>query len=1059
MKKLSAFIVKRRIPILIVFLVFAVAGALLMNFVTVNYDMTVYLPEDSVAKAGVSKMAEEFGDSSQINLMIRGLTPAQKEEVIAELESRELVSGVIYDAESADHNNGDYALFVLTVAADTYSPQAVELLKDINTKYKSEYEAYTSGPINDAQTVGVSNKVLALAVIILIVVLVLMSSSWFEPILFFAVIGIAVLINEGTNAIFSTISSMTASICALLQLVLSMDYSIMLMDRYRQERETAPDKETAMQNAISGGFLSIASSSVTTIAGLLCLVFMSFTIGMDMGLAMVKGVFFSLLCVLFVLPGLVLLFDKVLLKTRKKPLSLPFGKVARFEYKARKVILPVFLVLFVAAFIVKDFAQIDFAIPSQNEDNAAIDAQFADTNSVILLYENADEDKIDEVYALLERDGIKDVSGYANTLGKEQSAKELSEQLDMQQDALELMLYEYYKVDDDDKMTLRQLVDFIQDDVSKNAQFSEYFTPEILEQIDQLALFIDPATNAKSYTSEQLADLLGMEDDLIDQVYYLYYRGSANASKTKMTLSQFFDYLLKDVASNKQYASFFNSETLSQLRTADNMIDAALSGKSLDVSQIASLTGMPAEQIAQLFTYASLRQRERVNSMTIPEFLDIVLNDVAQNPNYASMFDAQTKAQLTQMNTMVNAALAGTTYSPTQLARLLEMDATLLDQLFYMYDRAHGTTYNWTLTPKKFVNFIVYDLSTHASYRSYFTADMLAQVKQLKTVIDAADAGKAYSAKELASFLAQFMSATDSNLLKADTVELLYLYYFSGQTNKDGWTISLYDFIGFLISDILPDERFAEYLEADTAAQLQEAQGELEDGKQQLVGEHYSRLIITTTYAKESEEVYALLDDIQAVLDESFGSAYLVGDSPVANEMKDSFAKELNFITLLTILAVFVVVAITFRSLAVPTILVLLIQGAVYMTLASAYLTGTGTYYLAMIIVQAILMGASIDYAILFTEYYRKLRKTETIADAISGSYKGSIMTILTSSSILFFVTLIVGLVAEDPTTAQVCLTIAKGAFFAVMSVIFVLPALLALFDRLVCGKKRAKKE
>lgn len=168
----------------------------------------------------------------------------------------------------------------------------------------------------------ISNSTLFVAILvafaILMVILFVASSSWLDPLIYLITIGAAVLINMGTNLFFSSVSSMTESVTAILQLVLSMDYSIMLITRYRQERLLVNDPETAMINAIQNGFAPIASSSVTTIVGLLCLIFMSFTIGVDMGIVLAKGVLISLLCVFTVLPALTLMLDKYLYRAMKK---------------------------------------------------------------------------------------------------------------------------------------------------------------------------------------------------------------------------------------------------------------------------------------------------------------------------------------------------------------------------------------------------------------------------------------------------------------------------------------------------------------------------------------------------------------------------------------------------------------------------------------------------------------------------------------------------------------------------------------------------------------------
>lgn len=170
-------------------------------------------------------------------------------------------------------------------------------------------------------------------------------------------------------------------------------------------------------------------------------------------------------------------------------------------------------------------------------------------------------------------------------------------------------------------------------------------------------------------------------------------------------------------------------------------------------------------------------------------------------------------------------------------------------------------------------------------------------------------------------------------------------------------------------------------------------------------------------------------------------------------EMSLTFQDELNAITLLTAVAIFIVVAITFRSLIIP----LIIQAGVYATVAIIGLQGYSIYFLALLIVQCILMGATIDYAILYTSYYREKRKTLEIEDALMAAYDGSIHTIFTSGLIIILLIGLVGYAFSNPTVGQICQTISKGALCATILIVFILPGILAVFDKLICGKKTRK--
>ena len=183
---------------------------------------------------------------------------------------------------------------------------------------------------------------------------------------------------------------------------------------------------------------------------------------------------------------------------------------------------------------------------------------------------------------------------------------------------------------------------------------------------------------------------------------------------------------------------------------------------------------------------------------------------------------------------------------------------------------------------------------------------------------------------------------------------------------------------------------------------------------------------------------------------------FLAGDSAMAYEMSLTFGDELNFITLITMIAIFIVVALSFKSFLIPLILVLTIQTAVYLNMAYLSLTGQSTLFLAIIIVQSILMGATIDYAILFTSYYLEQRNYFKLGvkDALMASYNKSIHSILTSASILILVTMIVG----NFTTAiasKICQSISGGALVSTLIILLLLPAMLATLDRFIVKRKK----
>ena len=318
MKRLTIFIVNKRIFILIVMLILTVVSIFLIPKVSVNSNMVKYLPNDSSMRQGISLMEKEFPakeESYTVRVMFKGLDSEKKTELKDALAAIENVDSVSYDKDSSDYNRGEYTLYILNTKYGYDTGEEAGIEKQVTEKF-SGYEVTVKNDDTSAPDIPFSVYLAAFGIIL--VVLLISCGSYFEPILFLVTIGIAVVLNLGTNFFLGEISDVSFGIAAVLQLALSMDYSIILMNRYRQELNKTDDRKEAMANALCAASGSITGSAVTTIVGLLVLVFMSFKIGADIGIVLAKGVAFSMLCVFTVLPALILLSYKLIKKTEKK---------------------------------------------------------------------------------------------------------------------------------------------------------------------------------------------------------------------------------------------------------------------------------------------------------------------------------------------------------------------------------------------------------------------------------------------------------------------------------------------------------------------------------------------------------------------------------------------------------------------------------------------------------------------------------------------------------------------------------------------------------------------
>ncbi|MBS5778968.1 MAG: MMPL family transporter, partial [Acholeplasma sp.] len=302
MKKIIDFITEKRNYILVFMLLVTCVSIFVMGKVNINQDMTKYLPSNSSMKKGIDILEKELPDvknMSTIWVMVDDLDNNKKLDIYNKLKEIKNIYTISYDNESDTYNKDNHTLYVLNSKYNSNSDEIKDIKKELDNlkeEYKLVYEL-------DSDITNVPISIIIFAFSILLIILLIMCSSWIEPILFIITIGIAIIINLGTNYLLDEVSYTTYSIAAILQLVLTMDYSIMLLNRYREEKENNKNNLTSMKEAIKKSFPSIMGSSFTTIVGLLALLFMSFKIGTDLGIVLSKGVLISLICIFTVLPS------------------------------------------------------------------------------------------------------------------------------------------------------------------------------------------------------------------------------------------------------------------------------------------------------------------------------------------------------------------------------------------------------------------------------------------------------------------------------------------------------------------------------------------------------------------------------------------------------------------------------------------------------------------------------------------------------------------------------------------------------------------------------------
>ena len=342
--RLARAIVRLRVPLMAVILAAAVFGAAMIGRTNINFDLTRYLSDDTMTKRALAVMREEFGSSEQLRVMFHDLDEAALATAVDELRALPEVRIAAHDPETGVKAKGGvtYQLVTLTLN-DTDAAALVTKLRGMFPHAGGFAVGGGAASQLDVQR-AVAREiplVMLIAVVIVLIMLLVTSEAWLEPLIILLTLALSILINMGTNFILPDVSFITFAVSAILQLALSIDYAIMLLRAFSDRCEkNAP--EEAMTGALSECFMRIASSALTTVAGLLSLLFMSFTIGFDIGVVLSKGIVISMLCVFLFMPGLTLIGQKPLLRTRHRPLRLPAAPLAKGLYRARR---PVALVM------------------------------------------------------------------------------------------------------------------------------------------------------------------------------------------------------------------------------------------------------------------------------------------------------------------------------------------------------------------------------------------------------------------------------------------------------------------------------------------------------------------------------------------------------------------------------------------------------------------------------------------------------------------------------------------------------------------------------------------
>ena len=463
-EKIATVVVDRRNLIFFLYIGALIFSLFSSTWVKVCNDITEYLPPETETRRGLTIMNEEFTTFGTARIMVSNITYDKALELQEQLEAIEGVSEVTFD-ETDEHFQNTSALFDITFHAEEDEALAIDAMNAVKEQL-ADYDTYVKSTVgsSDSETLAEEmNLILLIAAVIIVLVLLFTSRTYAEIPVLIMTFGTAALLNKGTNFFFDEISFVSNSVTVVLQLALAIDYAIILLHRFTEEKATKPTREAAI-SALSQAIPEISASSLTTISGLVAMMFMQFRLGFDMGMVLVKAILLSLITVFTLMPGLLMLFSNLIEKSAHKSFVPKIDKWGKVVVFTRYIVPPVFVLVIVGAFFLSNncpyvygFTLVD--TERKNETQIAeekIEDTFGKQNLLALIVPSGNYDAEKSILQELEkRDEVDHTLGLANTeamdgylLTDKLTPREFSEMTDIDYE-LVCAVYAAYAVDDE----------------------------------------------------------------------------------------------------------------------------------------------------------------------------------------------------------------------------------------------------------------------------------------------------------------------------------------------------------------------------------------------------------------------------------------------------------------------------------------------------------------------------------------------------------------------------------------------------------------------------------
>ena len=1110
MNKKFSLLKSAKYIVLAAFLVIAIISVLLIGTVKINYNISDYLDESTDTKISLGIMEEEFGLISNIQVMVDGVTPEEAEEIKDQIKKVNNVIFVNFNAKNTDYYKDNSALFVVLVNGNEYSETAKTALADITDLLEDGF----NGRVNFGGTVmekkllrqAIQSEImliLCISVGLVAILMLLTAASWIEPLVLLAASGVAVLLNMGTNAIFGQISYITNAIAAILQLALSIDYSIVLLHRYRAIKEEESDNERAMLRAIKDVIKPVSASALTTIAGLLALLFMSFTIGFDIGSVLMKSIVISAITSLTLLPALLLLLDNLMQKTEKKYLVIKGKTFSDISLKAGKFIVPVAMVLIIVCCVLNLGNSYNFVDSCNKNEN--ITDKFGESGTLIVLFENSENtDEKEEILAKLlasyktedGRDVLKSYVSHSNTIGQFFDVEKASNDLGLSMKDAELLFTIYYFTGNESvvKMDVDEFINFAMDLIENDPDAQGYVSEDTVKMLS-LLLDLD-ALMSGEYTADELYEVISglemlgnmsLDQDSINQLYGLKFYD--NVEQKKVNFGIMLNYLIDSGMIDEDLSNQLKRlpetyELISnlgfELTHPDTVVKLAdvpgiLAQYNIEIPDL--MEGVD-EVVYFWHNILGYGYSQKVSFETL-------FNDLISNPTVISYMPEDILKALESMGDVdyryiyetkeafdetFGSSYNHATFMPALVDLVeqatgekpnVELDLYMeqqMQQLYIMYFIENGKIPFEKIGCIDFLNFIL-----DTAKNNLVIAERLPEGADEKLASLIEDSGTLNNflsnkqkrdyieIKEYITSFAESIKTIDVEISISDTAMMgLYIKRAIATSAYDLKEISATDLLAFVLDASESNELLAARVTDEMRKTIKESQENIISAEKLLVADNYSRMLLTVNLPPESAESSRFVEYLSAKVHEIFGEdAYVAGEIATTNDLIKAFDDDNKLISVFTVVSIFIIIMVVFKSLSLPVLLVAVIQGAIWIAMSMS-LIGGSMFFMSYIMSMCILMGATIDYGILLSTNYVSNRKSMDKKEALGKALDAAMPTIFTSGLILMICGFVVGFVASQTSISSVGFLLFRGTLISVVMITMVLPSLLYLLDKIV---------